>query len=603
MRGRVFSLLGALVAAAAPSSGAQNVPLVEVGPAVFRSVAPRRAPASSGDLALAAGRLPDAARHALGPLTAAERAELRTPDSRGGVRRKMPALKVGVSRPLPSSVGFDGVSPDLGPGQSRAVAGGLLERGADGRWTWTASFSSAGAAALRLFIPRAKLPAGSRVFVYGPDGQVQGPYGFDSGSRPEGFWTNTVFGDRIFLEAQLPAASDAALAKAVLRVGAVVHIELPEAASAGLRPKSQTCFIDRSCVTPSDFPDVDDATRAVGQLNFVDGGKSYVCTGGLMNTVGGVPVPYLLTANHCFSTQASATSLEVFWQYRTATCDGVHPDESQFPHTLGSTLLATGTTSDFTLVQLSQDPPDDSVQLGWTTADLSHAGGTMLYRLSYSGVNPMVYTREQISATPTPVSCSDATQGDFIYEKDVAGGTGGGSSGSPIYLEGLRVVGQESRQLRHQHGRRLRRHEQLDARRGVSRHLSVRAAVARAACSGRLRRECHDPVPELGPVPRDGSLGDAIRRERRGHGRSADQRFGLFLVLRREQHRARREGPERMRPAVAPLLGLRGRPDQRRRHPDRRRHRDRRDAVLQQPDRDALLTPSGHPGVFLSVAR
>ena len=37
----------------------------------------------------------------------------------------------------------------------------------------------------------------------------------------------------------------------------------------------------------------------------------------------------------------------------------------------------------------------------------------------------------------------DAAQGDFIYEKDEMGGTGGGSSGSLAYTSDLRVVGQE----------------------------------------------------------------------------------------------------------------------------------------------------------------
>ena len=442
----------ALGLAAVPAFGAENPrQVVEVGPAVFQPAAPPKAAPRRADLALSAARLPEDARHDLGALTAAERAELQAPDRRGGARSKRPAEKVGISRDLPAAIGFAGLPDALLAGGSRAVAGGLLERSADGGLVWTASFSSEGAGALRLFIRQARLPAGSRVYVYGEDGEIQGPYNFAPGIRPEGFWTNTIFSDRIYLEAQLPARATAAeIASATLLVGAVVHLEHPDfapsaAGKAAARPKSDACFIDRSCVTTADFPNVDKATRAVGQLTFVDGGSSYVCSGGLMNSTTGSSVPYLLTANHCFSTQDSATSLEAYWQYRTATCNGAYPDESQFPRTLGSTLLATGASpsSDFTFVQLSQDPPDDSVLLGWTTADVSHADGLMLYRLSYANGNPMIYTREQITDSPVAVCGSDAPRSTFLYTRDVAGGSGGGSSGSPLYLEDLRVVGQE----------------------------------------------------------------------------------------------------------------------------------------------------------------
>lgn len=436
--------------AAVTALGADPGPVVEVGPSAFHALAAPRAAARRADL-VPVDTLPDAARHSLGPLSAAERAQLQAPDRRGGgARRKKPAVKVGISRTLSDVVGFNGLSAQLNPEQSAGVGGGLLERDRDGKWIWTAEFASAGAGGLRLHLRRAALPQGSRVFVYSTGGDVQGPYSFDAGTRPEGFWTNTIFGDQIFLQVQLGAAPAAALGKASLLVDSVVHLEHPDfapsaAAKSGLRPKSQTCFIDRSCVTAGDFSNVDEATRAIGQLNFVDGGSSYVCSGGLMNTSGGSGIPYLLTANHCFSSQDSATSLEVFWQYRTATCDGVRPDESGFPRTLGATLLATAAapSSDFTFVQLSQDPPDDSMLLGWTTADITHAGGTVLYRLSYANGDPLIFTKEQISAVPTPDSCSDAPQTTFLYTKDIAGGTGGGSSGSPLYLEDLRVVGQE----------------------------------------------------------------------------------------------------------------------------------------------------------------
>jgi hypothetical protein len=163
-------------------------------------------------------------------------------------------------------------------------------------------------------------------------------------------------------------------------------------------------------------------------------------------------VPYLLTANHCFDNQAAATSLEAFWMYRTASCNGPVPDESTFPRTLGSTLLATGnasSSSDYTFLQLSQNPPAGSVLLGWTTANLFNAVGLIGYRLSNpissdnTYVVPQIFTRDQLLKVPVAEGCAEAPPTRFLYEKDIEGGTGGGSSGSLLMLENLRVIGQE----------------------------------------------------------------------------------------------------------------------------------------------------------------
>lgn len=424
---------------------AASAPVVETGPAVFRAPAP--SPAAAAEIVAPAGPLPASARHVLPPLSPAERAVLQSRDARASkLRRKAPAIRVGLSRALPGGIGFDSLPADLTPGASRAFGGGLLERAVDGRLTWTAAFASPGAGALRLHLRDPRLPAGGRAWVFSASGEAHGPYGFDGGTRPEGFWTNTVFSEEVFLRVELPVSGG----PAVLAVDALMHLEHPAfapgaaaRASGTLRRKSQDCFVDASCVTPAEFPNLEEASRAVAQLTFVDDGSAFLCTGALLKTTTSSFVPYLLTANHCFANQPAATSLEAIWNYRTASCDGPFPNPSLFPRTLGSTLLATGEATDFTFVQLWQDPPDGSVFLGWTTTDYSHAGGTILYRLSHPDGDPQFYTRHAVSATPTPVDCIDAPQGDVVYSKDVVGGTGLGSSGSPVYLEDLRVVGQE----------------------------------------------------------------------------------------------------------------------------------------------------------------
>jgi len=446
----VAAAVAAFVSSGIASGADKGAPVLEVGPAVYQPKLPPKTAPKASDLLLHAQRLPASARHDLGELTDAERSRLNAPDPRGGTGARSKRARTGITRGLSTEVGFTGLSSNLSGGSSAGLAGGLLEKLSDGSLAWTAEFSSSGAGALRLYLSQARLPQGSRVYVYGDDGEIRGPYDFSAGTRPEGFWTNTIYSSSISIEVRIPATSDAGLAGATLRVGGVVHAL--KSGTPTLRAKDDSCFVDASCVTVADWVNINEASNAVAQLTFMDQGSEYICSGGLMNTTSGPTTPYLLTANHCFDNQASATSLEAVWQYKTATCNGPIPDESLFPSTLGSTLLATGAEpnmSDYTFVQLSGEPPANSVALGWTTANVSAAAGLVLYRLSYPlnadmiDVDPQIFTRELITPTSPNEACAEAPPSLFLYEQDVEGGTGGGSSGSPAMLADLRVVGQE----------------------------------------------------------------------------------------------------------------------------------------------------------------
>ena len=219
---RRISLAAIACAALVPAAALlAERPVTRAGPAVFHPAAPK-SEAKTADLVLAAPRLPPAARHALGALPPQEKAALASGAGNPSLRPKRPAVRVGVSRELTPAVGFAAMPADAGVAAARVVGGGLLEP-APGGSVWTAAFSSTGAGALRLHFRAARLPQGSRAYVYSAAGEVHGPYAFDRELPPEGFWTNTVFADEVFLEVRLPAGAR----DAVLSVDAVVHLEHP----------------------------------------------------------------------------------------------------------------------------------------------------------------------------------------------------------------------------------------------------------------------------------------------------------------------------------------------------------------------------------------
>ncbi|HEY6065843.1 MAG TPA: trypsin-like peptidase domain-containing protein [Thermoanaerobaculia bacterium] len=442
-RSFVFAAVCAGIAAAPAAARAAGVSIPGAFFEPARTAA--AAPARMSDLAHAAERLTPADRHDLPPLSEEERGLL--------ARSERGLAKVGLVRRLDTAVALSGPLPALLRGAKASRSGGLFERGGDGSLTWTAAIASPGAAGIRLLLGGA-LPPGSRVYVYSRSGEVHGPYAFDGPITAEGFWTNTVFADEVFVEVQL-ASSTAAPG---LTIEGVAHLEStlfespasrPSAGAGTMStasPSSTDCFVDATCVAPAEFTALDSASHAVATLLFRDGSNFYACTGGLVGTTDRSFVPYLLTANHCFSSQSAASSLEAVFNYRNVSCNGLYPSMSSFPRTLGATLVATSGTSDFTLVRLSQDPPAGSFFLGWSSDDVSRMGGTSIYRLSYpapvSNVWPQYYSRHTISSIPTPGSCRGYAQGNFIYSKDAVGGVAAGSSGAPVLLADGKIVGQ-----------------------------------------------------------------------------------------------------------------------------------------------------------------
>jgi hypothetical protein len=412
----------------------QQAPITQLGPLIgspAQGAVVHRATVS--DLLFSAPRLSGAERHNLGPLDHAERLRLSTPEAGSGSR----ALKVGVVRELRDRIGFDGLTAGLKPGESRANAGGLLEN-SGGNHIWTTAIRSEGAGALRLQLDGA-LPDNARAFIYNALGEVHGPYtGAQLAQKP--FWTNTVYSDEAFLEVQI--LGDPAGAR--IHVVSVAHIEHERfAPTAPIAPAGTECFRDATCITTSEFANIDLAAKAVAQLIFVSGGSTFVCSGGLLNNTNQDGTPYFLTANHCFETQSAASSLEATWNYRTTSCSdpNLEPNRALFPRSLGSTLLATNASSDFTFVRLNQNPPSNAVLLGWdAVANIATSGGTKLFRLHHPEGLVQFYTRQGVNTTSG--TCTSSPRGDFIYSNDELGGTAGGSSGSVAMLANLQVVGQ-----------------------------------------------------------------------------------------------------------------------------------------------------------------
>jgi hypothetical protein len=347
-------------------------------------------------------------------------------------------VQIGFTRPLPlpARLRLDSYPFSLAP---YPAAGGLLADSPDGRRLWGTRVRVAGAYRLRLLLRDVELPEGSRLWVWGA-GERARSFGLELRDRQGDLWTPSVEGEEIFLEVELPQGSGGPRRGfAVEEVLEIFRLGRDGAPALGPVPEPLgECLVDSTCVTSATLGVIAELRQAIALLHYVEGISAFSCSGGLLNdSVAATVIPYLLTANHCFSTQPVANTLEAFWDFRSSVCDGAEPDLDSLSTSNGATLLASSEESDFTLVRLNSIPGGRTL-LGWNANP--QPNGAVLHRVSHPMGLAQRYSRS--TKTSTGPTCVEAPVPDFIYSALNQGGTFGGSSGSPVILAGGFVVGQ-----------------------------------------------------------------------------------------------------------------------------------------------------------------
>ena len=336
-----------------------------------------------------------------------------------------------------------GVSADVGfafDPNAKAQMGNTFF--ADGNMVWTGSFRSFGASGLRLHLEKVSLPPGAALYAFDRQGQAFGPY---TGHQKH-LWTNTVSGDEIVLQLHLPMDGTGRLSREPLfTVKELTH--MGDRYAFGVQPEKAFCSWNDSCILNAECASIPSNVQvtqdAVAYLIFNVGGSSFICSGGLLNDTSSSGTPYFLTANHCFSTQASATSLEAYFQWTVgcgASCGSQYNPPGSVPRVNGATLLATNANTDFTFLELNSAAPAGSAFLGWTTTAVANSAGTNLYRVSHPSGSPQAYSEQSVNTSAG--TCGGYPRGRYIYSDATLADTEGGSSGSPVVNGSGQVVGQ-----------------------------------------------------------------------------------------------------------------------------------------------------------------
>jgi lysyl endopeptidase len=285
---------------------------------------------------------------------------------------------------------------------------------------WRGAVHVDGAGSLRLRLDGVTLSPEAVLWVYSATSE---PVGFTTALAHEGtLWTPSVAGSDITLEVDDPRAGS-------FRIGAVADVRRNEE----VLPQETECFLATECQTST----LQELGSGVASYYWVRGSLTYVCSGGLVSDRDATRTPWFLTANHCLSTQADASSMEIYWDYRPANCGGMRPSLQSLPRSNGAELLVTSRATDVTFLRLHSVPGPRSFY-GWTTETPAH--GTPLLRFSHPVGGPQVFTT--MTADMESESCPARPRSRYLYVNITSGGTFGGSSGSPSLTADGRIVGQ-----------------------------------------------------------------------------------------------------------------------------------------------------------------
>jgi len=367
-------------------------------------------------------------------------------------------LRVGLTKPVNVDVSFKQLTSAGLAGVSGFQSNGMMRSTPDGGFVWTAAAESHNATALRIHLTGFNLPENAELYVYNTEGQAFGPYTGLGPNHDGDFWTNTVSGPVAYLQLRhFGPTTENALQSTHFKIEDVAHLgakfllpfmQKPDTTREDISQAMAFCSFNASCVVDAscyNVSAVSDAKDAVAQMLFVSGGWYYICSGGLVaDTDPGTQIPYFLTANHCISRASEASSLECFWFFKTSNCNGACYDPSgAVPRTLGASILSgSSKNSDYTFMQLSENPPSGTVMLGWNSTPVANSHGTLLYRISHPQGAPQAYSKHSVD-TQTG-TCRSWPRGKWIYSYDLEGATEGGSSGSPVVNGNGQIVGQLS---------------------------------------------------------------------------------------------------------------------------------------------------------------
>jgi lysyl endopeptidase len=315
---------------------------------------------------------------------------------------------------------------------------------------WRLRVSSPGAVSINIGFTQYEMPTGASLVLRSVDGRYSiRPFNDGDNNAARQLWTPPVAGGDMVIELTMPTAM---LGRYSLEVGSINIGYRRFGAIADpneVTPRSGACNVDVVCSTGDPW------RLQIPGVAVISTGGSTFCTGSLLNNTSNDRKPYFLTANHCGVNSGNSASLVAFWNYENSVCRGIPGgggvgDGSLAEFSTGATFRAALAASDFTLVEFNApiNPAFMVSYLGWDRTDTFPPSGACIHHPSTDEKRITLYDIAVRPTRPTHGSswgCSafpGPGDGSHISVYWSLGVTEPGSSGSPLFDNNKRVIGQ-----------------------------------------------------------------------------------------------------------------------------------------------------------------
>lgn len=243
-------------------------------------------------------------------------------------------------------------------------------------------------------------------------------------------WSPTVSGEDLLVELSLPAGLYPE--NFSLSIPQLSHLDIsPTASPRDMMTiaigESDSCENDIVC-RANPTTGFTSAAKAVARMVFTTSQGSFLCTGTLLNNTNSPKRNLFWTAAHCISTQTVANTLQTYWFYDAASCNGSTASSQATTLTGGAFLRHANTTRDTALLELKTAPPSGAFYAAWNSAAIGSTG-TSIVGIHHPSGDVKKYSLGAVNALNSSIDGKSPLY-RVVWSDGV---TEGGSSGSGLF--------------------------------------------------------------------------------------------------------------------------------------------------------------------------